>query len=75
MGRDVVIRVSYSQDSIYLSRLKRAIELDPRQSTDWKQRATTALDTLTVLFIQASNGGLSVVAESDEHADDEDMSE
>lgn len=75
MGRDVVIRVSYSQDAIFISRLKRAIELDPKQSPDWKQRATSACDTLSILLIQASNGGLSVVAESDEHADDEDMSE
>ena len=61
MGRNVQTRVSYSADSGFLTRLARAIEIDPRRSAEWKHKCLTALNDLVTLFAQDErarlNGG------------------
>lgn len=53
MGRDVPIRLSYSADGVFLSRLKRAIEKDPKLPPEWKAEAISHVNALQILFMDA----------------------
>ena len=54
MGRKVEIRVSFSSDITYLSRLMRAIEKDAKRSIEWKRACIERLQGLIALFLDAS---------------------
>lgn len=59
MGRNVQVRASYQNDAGYLTRLVKAIEIDPNRSVPWKKKVIAALNIVIVNFLQATEQDLS----------------
>lgn len=51
MGRDVKIRDSYQQDAIYLVRLSKAVEADPKRSAEWKRQVIGHLTAASTMML------------------------
>lgn len=52
MARLVEVRKTYQADALYLQRLIKAIEIDPRRTPAWKQQATNHLREVTSMLFQ-----------------------
>lgn len=59
MGRNVQVRASYQNDAGYLTRLVKAIEIDPGRPVSWKKKVIAALNVVIVSFLQATERDLS----------------
>lgn len=63
MGRKVDFRASYQADSAFLARLSVAIEMDKRQTADWKREMASHLNSARALLMEADARRLKSEAE------------
>lgn len=52
MARQPKLRVSFSGDHAYLTRLASAIERDPQRTPEWKRQALVNIIALQTLFLE-----------------------
>lgn len=52
MGRNVEVRQTYQADALYLQRLIKAIEKDPRRTNEWKKTAVLNLKSVVSMLFE-----------------------
>lgn len=62
MARRVQVRVSYSKDAGYFTRLCEAVEQDTAKSPQWRRELLTHLKAATILMMQAQNEPAQVIS-------------